>query len=117
MSTKIDADSKTRDKQAGELKFKNEADANSEISVLKTKMKGFKVALQTAQTEYDSAKTKAENTATEIQTLQAQLGDSQPLDLDALKQEKGSAESTQRGLGESDRVVSTRKSANLTARI
>lgn len=115
LTTQIDADSKTRDKQAAELKFKNEAAAKAEISALNTKKKGYEDALQTAQTAYDTAKTKADGTATEIQTLQAQLGDSQPLDLDALKQEKGAAESTQRVLGESNRVVSTRKSANQTA--
>ncbi|HML90323.1 MAG TPA: SbcC/MukB-like Walker B domain-containing protein [Methylomusa anaerophila] len=67
------------------------------------------------QTTYDTAKMKADGTATEIQTLQAQLADSQPLDLDALKQEKDSTESAQRSLSESNRVVSTRKSANQTA--
>ena len=115
LTTQIDVDSKTRDKQAAELKFKNEADAKSEISALNTKKKGYEDALQTAQTAYDTAKTKADGTATEIQTLQSQLGDSQPLVLDALKQEKGVAESTQSKLGESNRVVSTRKSANQTA--
>lgn len=115
LTTQIDADSKTRDKQTAELKFKNEADAKSGISALNTKKKGYEDALQTAQTVYDAAKTKADNTATEIQTLQSQLGDSQPLDLDALKQEKGITESTQRGLSESNRIVSTRKSANQTA--
>lgn len=113
--TQIDADSKTKDKQAAELKFKNEADAKLEISALNTKKTGYENALQTAQTAYDAAKTKADGTAMEIQTLQSQLGDSQPLDLDALNQEKGVAENTQRGLGESNRVVSTRKSANQTA--
>ena len=115
LTTQIDADSKTRDKQAAELKFKNEADAKKEISSLNTKKKGYEDALQTAQTAYDTAKTKADGTATEIQTLQAQLGDSQPLDLDALKQEKDATESIQRELGESSRVVSTRKSANQTS--
>ena len=114
LSTQIDADSKTRDKQTVELKFKNEADAKAEISVLNTKKKGYEDALQTAQSAFDTSKTKSDGTATEIQTLQAQLGDSQPLDSDALKQEKGTTESTQRGLGESNRVVSTRKSANQT---
>lgn len=47
--------------------------------------------------------------------MQSQLGDSQPLDLDALKQDKDAIENTQRGLGESNRVVSTRKSTNQTA--
>lgn len=115
LTTQIDADSKTRDKQTAELKFKNEADAKSEISALNTKKKGYEDALQTAQTAYDTVKTKADGTATKIQTLQSQLGDSQPLDLDALKQEKGITESTQRGLSESNRIVSTRKSANQTA--
>lgn len=115
LTTQIDADNKTRDKQAAELKFKNEADAKSEISALNTKKKGYEDALQTAQTAYDTAKTKADGTATEIQTLQSQLGDSQPLDLDALKQDKVAIENTQRGLGESNRVVSTRKSTNQTA--
>ena len=115
LTTQIDADSKTRDKQAAELKFKNETDAKSEISALNTKKKGYEDALQTAQTVYDTAKTKADGTATEIQTLQSQLGDSQPLDFDALKQEKGVKESTQRGLSERNRIVSTRKSANQTA--
>ncbi len=115
LTTQIDADSKTRDKQAAELKFKNEADAKAEITALSTKKKGYEDALQTVQTAYDTAKTKVNGTATEIQTLQAQLGDSQPLDLDALKQEKGTIESTQRGLGEINRVVGTRKSVNQTA--
>ncbi|MGI6544835.1 MAG: AAA family ATPase [Fastidiosipilaceae bacterium] len=114
LTTQIDADNKTRDKQAAELKFKNEADAKSEISALNTKKKGYEDALQTAQTAHDTAKTKADGTATEIQTLQSQLGDSQPLDLDALKQDKDAIENTQRGLGESNRVVSTRKSTNQT---
>lgn len=115
LTTQIDADSKTRDKQAAELKFKNEAEAKLEISSLSTKKKGYEDALQTTQTAFDTEKAKTDGTATEIQTLQAQLGDSQPLDLDALKQEKGVAESTQRGLGESNRVVGTRKSANQTS--
>jgi len=115
LATQIAADSKTRDKQAAELKFKNEADAKAEISVLIIKKKGYEDTLQTAQTAYDTAKMKADGTATEIQTLQAQLGDSQPLDLDALKQEKGAIENTQRGLGESNRVLIARKSANQTA--
>lgn len=115
LTTQIDADSKTRDKQTAELKFKNEVDAKLEIYALNTKKKGYEDALQTAQTAYDTAKTKADGTATEIQTLQSQLGDSQPLDLDALKQEKGITESTQRGLSESNRIVNTRKSANQTA--
>lgn len=115
LTTQIDADSKTRDKQAAELKFQNEADAKAEITALSTKKKGYEDALQTVQTAYDTAKTKVNGTATEIQTLQAQLGDSQPLDLDALKQEKGTIESTQRGLGEINRVVGTRKSVNQTA--
>ena len=42
LTTQIDADNKTRDKQAAELKFKNEADAKSEISALNTKKKGTK---------------------------------------------------------------------------
>jgi len=115
LTAQIDADSKTRDKQAAELKFKSEADAKSEISALNAKKKGYEDALQTVQTVYDTAKTKADGTATEIRTLKAQLGDSQPLDLAALKQEKEAAEATQRGLSESNRVIGTRKSANQTA--
>ncbi|MDY0256209.1 MAG: SMC family ATPase [Gudongella oleilytica] len=115
LTTQIDADNKTRDKQAAELKFKNEAEAKAEISALNIKKKGYEDVLQTAQTAYDTAKKKADGTAMEIQTLQAQLGDSEPLDLDALKQDKVAIENTQRGLGESNRVVSTRKSANQTA--
>jgi len=115
LTTQIDADIKTRDTQAAELKFKSEADAKTEISDLNTKKKGYEDALQTAQTVYDTAKTKADGTVTEIQTLKAQLGDSVPLDLDALMQEKGVVESTQRGLSERNRVVSIRKSTNQTA--
>ena len=115
LSTQIDADSKTMDKQAAELLFKSEAAARAEISALKTKKTSYEDALQTAQTAYSIAKTKADGTAIEIQTLKAQLGNSQPLDLDALHQEKDTAESQQRRLGESNRVISTRKSANQTA--
>lgn len=115
LTMQIDVDSKTRDKQASELKYKNVADAKVEISVLNTKKKGYEDALQTAQTTYDIAKAKADGTATEIQTLHAQLCDSQPLDLDVLKQEKVTTESTQRGLAESNRVIGIRKSANQTS--
>ena len=113
--TQIDADSKARNKQVAELKFKNEANAKSEISSLNAKKKGHEEALRTAQTAFDSAKTKVDSTTTEIQTLISQLGDSVPLDLDALKQEKVVVENTQRGLSENNRVISTRKSANQTA--
>lgn len=113
--SQLEADRKTMDKQAAELIFKSEAAARAEISDLNTKKSSYEEALQAAQNAYNAAKTKADGTATEIQTLKAQLGDSQPLDLDALYQEKDTAENQQRGLGESNRVVSTRKSANQTA--
>jgi len=114
LTTQIEADSKMRDKQAAELKFKNETDAKAEISTLIIKKKKYEDTLQTAQAIFDAAKTKADSTATEIQTLQAQLGDSKPLDLDALKQENESIENSQRVLGESNRIISTRNSTNQT---
>jgi len=80
LTTQIGADSKSRDKQAAELKFKSEAEAKAEISTLTIKKKGYEDALQTAQTTFNDAKTKADGTAIEIHTLQAQLGDSKPLD-------------------------------------
>ena len=113
--SQLEADRKTMDKQAAELIFKSEAAARAEISDLNTKKSSYEEALQAAQNAYNAAKTKSDGTATEIQTLKAQLGDSQPLVLDALDQEKDTTESQQRGLGESNRVVSTRKSANQTA--
>jgi exonuclease SbcC len=112
---RIGSDSRTRDTQAAELKFKGESDANAEISALKDKRRGYEDALQAAQAAYDTAKTKADATATEIQTLQAQLADAKPLDLDALKREKKTAEDTQRGLNDDSRAINTRRSANQTA--
>jgi len=114
LTTQIDADSKTRDKQAAELKFKSKADAKAEIDDLTTKKNGYENALKTAQTTFDTAKAKADSTTTEIQTLLTQLGDSKPLDLDALKIEKEAVESSQRTLTESNRVINTRNSTNQT---
>jgi exonuclease SbcC len=115
LTTQIDSDSKARDKQAAELKFKSEPDARAAISTLKSRQKGYENALQTAQTAFDAAKTKADGTATEIQTLQAQLADSKPLSLDALKQEKKTAEDAQRNLNDANRAINTRRSTNQTA--
>ena len=114
LTTQIDADSKSRDKQAAELKFKGEADAKAEINALTTKKNGYEKALKAAQTTFDTAKVKADGTTTEIQTLLTQLGDSKPLDLDALKMEKETVESSQRVLTESNRVNNTRNSTNQT---
>ncbi|BBB93374.1 MAG TPA: hypothetical protein PKA28_17930 [Methylomusa anaerophila] len=46
LTTQIDSDDKAREKQAAELKFKNEADAKAEISTLNGKKKGYEDALQ-----------------------------------------------------------------------
>jgi exonuclease SbcC len=115
LTTRIDSDSKARDKQAAELRFKSEPDAKAEISALKGRQKGYEDALKIAQTAFDAAKTRADGTATEIQTLRAQLADSKPLNLDALKQEKKTAEDAQRNLNDANRTISTRRSANQTA--
>ncbi len=113
-TAQVDADCKTKDKQAMELKYKNEVDAKAEITALKSKKIKYEDALQTAQAEYDTAKTKVDGTTTEIQTLLTQLGDAAPLDLDALKQQKNIADNKQLAMSERNRVVNTRKSANQT---
>lgn len=115
LTAQVDADCKTKDKQAMELKYKNEVDAKAEISTLKSKKIKYEDALQTAQAEYDKAKTKVDGTTTEIQTLLTQLSDATPLDLDALKQQKNIADDKQRAMSERNRIVNTRKSANQTA--
>ena len=114
LTVQVDADCKTKDKQAMELKYKNEVDAKTEISALKSKKIKYEDTLQTAQVEYDTAKTKVDGTTTEIQTLLTQLGDAAPLDLDALKQRKNIADNKQRSMSERNRVVNTRRYANQT---
>lgn len=115
LTTQIKADSKIGDERAAELKFKSEADAKAEAISLKDKQKSYEGTLQAAQTVYDTAKEKAAATETEIKTLTAQLADSKPLDLDALIQEKKTADGTQQALNEANLVISARKSTNETA--
>jgi exonuclease SbcC len=115
LTAQIDSDGKSKDKQATELKFKSVTYAKTELSSLNSKRKGYEDALQNAQITYDAVKRKKNDTLTEILTLQTHLTDSQPLDFDALKQEKISVENSQRGLSENNHIVSTRGSANQTA--
>lgn len=114
LTTQIGADYKIRDKQLIELKFNSEADAKAELSVLTTKKKDYEEALKAAQSVYETTRIKIDSTETEIQTLKVQLGDSQPLNLDMLKQEKDSTENTLRELSENNHIIGTRKSANQT---
>lgn len=115
LTTQINADSKTKDERAAELKFKSEADAKAETVSLKNKQKGYEGALQAAQAVFDTTKAKVAATKTEIQTLTTQIADSKPLDLDAVTQEKKTVEDNQRTLNEANQIISTRKSANETA--
>jgi len=115
LTVQIGADSKVRDERTTELKFKSESDAKAEITSLKNKQKDYEDALQTAQTVFDTAKIKVAGTETEIQTLETQLADSNPVDLDALTQEKKTEEENQRALSEANQSIGTRKSTNETA--
>lgn len=114
LTTQINADIASRDKQAAELKFKNETEATAEKTSLGVKQKAHEDALKTAQTSFDTAKSKVDGTTTEIQTLQGQIGDSQPLDLTALQQEKVAVEKSQTELTNSNRLINTRVSTNQT---
>lgn len=117
LAAQLEADVKAMSKQSVELTFKNEADARAEISALKTKMKDYEDALRIAQSAYDKAKGSTESTIVEIQTLQAQLSNSEPTNLDTLEQEKLAAESTQRRLIEDNRNISTRLSNNQASQV
>ena len=115
LTTQIDADGKARDRQAFELKYKSETQANAEIAVLDIKKKAFEDALSAAGVAFDIAKEKASNTAAEIETLQRQLADAEPLDYDAIKKEKAAIENAQQDLAHRNQQISTRESANRTA--
>lgn len=115
LTTQIDGDTKQRDKQVSELKFKSEAEAKAEITALGVKKKAFEDALAAAQIAFDTAKSKADGTATEIETLQKQLDGTEPLDYEAIKSEKDTTEKTQRDLSAANQELSTRQSANQTA--
>jgi exonuclease SbcC len=115
LTTQIDSDTKQRDKQATELKFKSEAEAAAEIDALGVKKKAFEGALSATQKAFDTAKKKADSTTTEIETIQKQLADTAPLDYDAIKSEKEAAEVTQKTLTAAKESLSTRVSTNQTA--
>jgi len=115
LTATITADIANRDKQAAELKFKSEKDATSASTVLKKAQKVFEDALAAAQVAFDTAKSKVEATATEIETLKTGLSDSEPLDLEALKKERDVAVSLQTDLIERNRIIDTRRSVNQTA--
>ena len=115
LSATIKADTESRDKQTVELKFKDEAEATNAIDVWKEKQKAYEETLAAAQTAYDTAKTKAAGTATEIETLKSGLSDDEPLDLEALQKQKESVEGSQTDLNEQNRKIDTRKSTNQTA--
>ena len=115
LGTQIKSDSKQRDERAAELKFKSETEANAEITALGAKKSVFDDTLSAAQTTFDDAKEKANNTATEIETLQGQITDSEPLDYDVTLEEKTTTENAQRDLIKQNQQVSTRQSTNQTA--
>ena len=115
LDTQIESDSKQRDERAAELKFKSETEANDKITALGAKTKTFDDTLSAAQTTFDDAKEKANNTATEIETLRGQIADSEPLDYDAILEEKTTTENTQRDLIKQNQQISTRQSTNQTA--
>ena len=115
LSVKIESDVKQRDERAAELKYKNEADANSEITILDKKKKAFEDELSAAQRRFDAAKEKLNNTATEIETLQKQLADSEALDYDAILEERTAVVTTLEKLSEQNQQILTRQSTNQTA--
>ena len=75
----------------------------------------YEDALSAAQTAYDTAKTTVEGTAKEIETLQTSVADTEPLDLEALKEQSKAAEGLQTDLNNQNRKINTRKSMNQTA--
>ncbi len=115
LSATIIADTESRDKQAAELKFKDETDAKKAISVLIEKQKAYEGALETAQNAYETAKTKAAGTAIEIETLKVSISDGEPLDLEALKKQRETVEGSHTDINERNRKINTRKSTNQTA--
>lgn len=115
LTATIKVDTETRDKQAAELKFKNETEANNAIAVLKIKQKAYEDALIEAQTAYDTSKSTVNGTITEIETLKAGISDDKPFDLEALQKQKEIVESSQADLNEKNRKINTRKSTNQTA--
>lgn len=115
LTATIKVDTETRDKQAAELKFKGETEAKNAIAVLKAKQKDYEDALVVAQTVYDTAKTKAAGTATEIEILKAGLSDGEPLDLEVLQKQKETVEDSQTDSNEKNRKINICKSTNQTA--
>ncbi len=115
LTATITADTNNRNNQAAELRFKNETEANNEIERLKAAQKSYEDTLVTAQESFDTAKSKADATVIEIETLKTGLVGVEPLDLAALVKEKEMIESAQRSLNEQNRLTDNRKSANQTA--
>jgi exonuclease SbcC len=115
LTTQIDSDTKQCDKQAAELKFKNEAEAYAKMEALGVEKKAFEDALSAAQDAFDKAKAKTDSTTTEIETLQKQLVGTVPLTYDEIKVEKEAAEETQQTLTKEKESLSARVSANQTA--
>ena len=115
LATQIESDCKQRDERAADLKFKSETEANAEIAALGAKKKAFDDTLSAAQATFDEARDKANSTAIEIDTLQGQIADTEPLGYDAVLEEKTTAENVQRGLIKQSQQVSARQSTNQTA--
>jgi exonuclease SbcC len=114
LTAQISADIAARDKQKAELTFPDEARAAARLKTLDSEQKAQESALQAAEIAFDAARSKAAGTATEIRTLQGQIGDAPPYDLAALLKEKAIAEAEQTGLTERNRAVNARVSSNQT---
>jgi len=115
LTATVAADTESRDRQAAELTFKSETEAKNEIVALKAKQKAYEYVLTAAQTAFDTAKSAAQGTIKEIETLKAGIPDGKPLDLETLKKEREAAESAQTGLHEQNRKIDARRSANQIA--
>jgi exonuclease SbcC len=112
LTTQINADINLQTEKAKDLKFKDENEAKAEISKLNKLKEEYEKILKDAERDFERAKTKSEQTLTEILTLKKQIGNSKPLDLEKILNDKKNVEQKQTSLNEQDKAVSSRISNN-----
>jgi exonuclease SbcC len=115
LSTQIQADKKNQIQQATELEFENEKEANAQIKTQTKIKKTFEDALTVAKKAFDETKKATAATQTTITTLQTQISETKPINLEELQKEKTQTDKTQNELTRLNLQISTRKSANQTA--
>jgi len=115
LTTQIAADSKQRDKQSAELKFKDEEKATEYIKSLELSKVELDTKRKNTQKTFDDSNTTFSNTKTEIDALQKQISESEAIDIEKLKTDKADADKRHDLLVDQNKQLSVRLTANKKA--